>query len=87
MKLKKEKKLYKEAKKLVKKIKKHGKDGEKLLMEIKKLLEPGKAGFPAPKAPKKQSSKAAGPKRAGTAPKVDRPLDTNPPTSGSASVS
>jgi predicted ribosome quality control (RQC) complex YloA/Tae2 family protein len=73
MKDKKAKKLFKEAKKLVKKIKKHGKEGEALLKEIKKLLEPGKAVAPTKKTMKKQAAKATAPKKSAATPKSETP--------------
>jgi hypothetical protein len=87
MKDKKEKKLLKQAKKLVNKIKKHGKDGERLLNEIKKLMGPSKASSPAKKAAKKPASKSHAKKPAVTTPKVERPTDVNQPSSENPSLS
>ena len=82
MKEKKTKKFLKSAKKLIKKIRKHGKDGEVLLMEIKKLLEPGKAVLSGKKpAPKKSSSKSKA-----SASKAERPA-ANPPEPGTGPLS
>ena len=83
MKDKKTKKFLKAAKKLIKKIRKHGKDGEVLLLEIKKLLEPGKAVLSNKKAVKKGTPKKSPAKKSASAPKADRPA-ANPPEPGNA---
>jgi hypothetical protein len=91
MKIKKEKKFLKEAKKLSKKIRKHGQDGERLLKEIQKFFEAGSVKTPkktetktAPKpAAKKKSAPApkAAVKKTTTAPQVSLPLEGNSPVS------
>jgi septal ring factor EnvC (AmiA/AmiB activator) len=74
MKIKKEKKFLKEAKKLSKKIKKHGQDGERLLKEIQKLFEASSV-----KMPKKTASKAAVKKTTSAVPKTAAKKTTTTP--------